>query len=135
MTQRGPFTGVHFLRIEMDRLWEARVTGRARLRTFTWQPPTDVYQTADGGFVRIEVAGLSEGDFRVAFEDGLLSVAGIRSEPTTQGCVNCQQMEIAYGRFWSEARVPWRVDPDAIRADYRAGFLTVWLPSPAAGSG
>jgi HSP20 family protein len=132
MSHHGPFTGVHFLRIEMDRLWEARVAGRGRPRTFTWQPPTDVYETADGGLVRVEVAGLAGDDFRVALSDGVLTIAGIRREAKPGTCVTCQQMEIAYGRFWTEARVPWQVDTDAIRAEYRDGFLTVWLPGASA---
>jgi len=39
-------------------------------------------------------------------------------------------MEIAYGEFASEVRIPGPVDPDRIEASYADGFLRVVLPKP-----
>ena len=34
-----------------------------------WQPPTDLYETADGYVVQVEIAGMIEGDFQITLED------------------------------------------------------------------
>ena len=96
---------------------------------YGWRPPTNVFETDTGGVVQVEVAGLGRGDFRVDFDDGRLTIAGVRRVPKSlAACRTCHQVEIAGGRFRTEVDVPWAVDRDAIHADYRAGFIVVTLP-------
>ncbi len=93
-----------------------------------WRPPTNFYETSAGGTVQIEVAGLEPGDYRVAFADGLLTVAGNRGTRCSTDTVACHRMEIASGRFMTRVAVPWPVRVDAISVDYGDGFLVVNLP-------
>ncbi len=91
-----------------------------------WSPPTDVYETAEEYVVTVEVAGVSETDFEVAFENGVLFVNGERPDVTSPRAY--QQMEIHFGKFSTAIVVPGPVDLDHSAAEYKNGFLTIRLP-------
>jgi HSP20 family protein len=97
-----------------------------RVRSHGWSPPTDVYETADAYVVRVEVAGMREEDFEVAFEKDHLFISGSRSDSTERRAYH--QMEIQFGKFTTIVVVPVPVDVDNARAEYKDGFLTVTLP-------
>lgn len=96
---------------------------------FSWQPPTNVYETEGGGLVHIEVAGLEAEDFCIALSGDQLTVTGTRRIVAAPAAVACHRMEIATGRFRTDVRIPWDVDADLIRVDYRQGLLVVVLPA------
>jgi len=91
-----------------------------------WRPPTDVYETETHVLVKVEIAGMDEGDFDITFVDQNLIVAGQRKDPT--GKLVYQNMEIHYGEFRSEVHVNCQVDQELIEATYTSGFLFVRLP-------
>jgi HSP20 family protein len=97
-------------------------------RRYRWHPPTNAYEVEGGGLVVVEVAGLQEDDFDVSFEDGRLTVSGMRREPESAAPVACHQMEIASGGFRSDVNVSWPVDAERITVSYRNGFIHVFLP-------
>jgi len=91
-----------------------------------WRPPTDLYETQDQVIVKVEVPGMSEGDFEIAMQDGRLVISGQR--PDTPGKLVYHNIEIRYGAFRSEVRIDWKVDSGAIEATYERGFLFVRIP-------
>lgn len=95
-------------------------------RSHAWRPPTDVLETDDAVVVVVEIAGMRGLNISVIFERQVLSIRGTR--PDTNVCKIYHQMEIDYGEFVSEVRVPFRVDSDQIEATYSDGFLKVVLP-------
>lgn len=114
---------------EMDRLFESLMPAYKlpTRRHCVWYPPTDVYETPDAAVVRVEIAGVEEDDFEITFTDDVLIVAGVRRDRETEPRAY-QQMEIWSGPFRTQARIPWRVDVNAIEARYADGFLVVRLP-------
>lgn len=91
-----------------------------------WRPPTDVFETDDKVVVRVEVAGMQDGDFSVNFDQHILAVRGIRSETSEKRAFH--QMEIFFGEFNVEIEVFIPVDVKNIQAEYQDGFLRVYLP-------
>lgn len=96
------------------------------VRSSIWSPPTDVYETDEGYIVRVEVAGMRETQFEITFENGILTISGIRPDVPERRAY--QQMEIRFGRFSSAVGLPAPVNVDEARAEYEDGFLTVTLP-------
>jgi HSP20 family protein len=97
-----------------------------QVRSGTWNPPTDVYETDDEYVVRIEVAGMRDEDFEVVLENNALFVAGFRQD--LPGRRAYHQMEIRFGKFVNTVILPGAVEADAAHAEYSGGFLTVHLP-------
>ena len=91
-----------------------------------WRPPTDVYETESEFVVVIEIAGMRGLDISATFDKGLLAIQGMR--PDRGGLKAYHQMEIAYGEFITEVKLPNRIDTEKIEAVYSDGFLRVTLP-------
>ena len=91
-----------------------------------WSPPTDVYETGTDFVVRVEVAGISETELDISFEDGVLLIEGVRPEVTERRAYH--QMEIHFGKFSTAIGVPGPIDLDHSAAEYKDGFLIVRMP-------
>jgi HSP20 family protein len=76
--------------------------------------------------VRVEIAGMREEDFEVAFENNHLLISGSRSD--LPGRRAYHQMEIRFGKFATSVAITAAVDVDNATAVYKEGFLTVILP-------
>jgi HSP20 family protein len=99
---------------------------QVRLHSYSWSPPTDVYETEDSYVVRVEVAGMSSSDFSINIDKDHLVISGVRSETPERRAYH--QMEIRFGEFSTAVEVPPDVDISRTEAEYADGFLTVILP-------
>lgn len=99
---------------------------RMTVRPHVWRPPTDVIEMEDVFLIRVEIAGMTDGDFSVTVENNLLIISGTR--PDTQERKAFHQMEIHYGEFQTEIEIPATIDLEKIEAEYKDGFLRVKLP-------
>jgi|SRR3990172_1245232 len=99
---------------------------QVQVRAGVWSPPTDVYETEKDYVVRVEIAGMREGDFEITLEDNFLMISGARPDIPERRAY--QQMEIRFGKFETAVGLPGPIDLEASRADYTAGFLTVIMP-------
>jgi HSP20 family protein len=96
------------------------------VRSSVWSPPTDVYETEEKYVIKVEIAGMRDDDFEVAFENNILMIAGDRSDLNERRAYH--QMEIRFGRFELAVEIPANVDMEKATAEYRDGFLTIVLP-------
>jgi HSP20 family protein len=99
---------------------------RLRQQGRAWRPPTDVYETDADIVVVVELAGMRGVDISVTLDEQVLRIRGLRHE--TGGARAYHQMEINYGDFVVEVRLPVPIDRDRIDASYSDGFLRVLLP-------
>jgi HSP20 family protein len=99
---------------------------RVQHQSGAWHPPTDVFENEDAYIVLVEVGGMRHGEFTVNIERQLLSIHGVRRE--SEGMKVYHQMEVAYGDFLSEVRIPKPVVKENIKATYGDGFLRIILP-------
>ena len=96
------------------------------VRSRTWNPPTDVYETEETCVVKVEVAGMRDEDFEVAFENNILMIHGQRSDRNERRAYH--QMEIRSGRFEIAVEIPVVIDIEKAIAEYKDGFLIIMLP-------
>lgn len=100
------------------------VTARADV----WQPPTDVYETENEIIIKIDIAGVEEGDMEVTIEDDVLRVRGYRTDCSAFSKSAVHRMEIYCGEFETHVHLPHAVDTDEdIECVYRLGMLTIEL--------
>jgi HSP20 family protein len=127
--KKGLYSDFERMQARMDRVFgETIVSGRwvGACRYQTWHPPTDVYETDAHYVVRVEVAGMSEGDFTISIADWTLVITGVRQDPSDK--LAFHQMEIGFGEFRSEVVLPGPVDESGVEATYADGFLRIMLP-------
>jgi HSP20 family protein len=100
-------------------------------RAADWAPAVDICETPDRYEVIVDVAGVRRDDIEVFTEEGHLTVAGWRDDPTPGGKVCVHQMEIEQGQFHRRLHLPDDADVESVSARYRDGFLQVSIPKKA----
>jgi HSP20 family protein len=92
----------------------------------TWSPPTDVYETEENCVIKLEIAGMRDEDFEVAFENNVLIIRGNRPDLNERRAY--YQMEIRFGKFEIAVEIPLMVNIEKATAGYQDGFLVIVLP-------
>jgi HSP20 family protein len=123
---------------DMERLFHELWHVRRRLMppAAEWRPRTDVYETADNVFVKMELAGVPEEAIEVTLYADHVVVTGAREDaqldsardPVTDKLLAFYEAQISYGPFRSEVRLPRPVDSERVTADLENGFLIITLP-------
>ena len=114
------------------RAWQQRLERLAAQHATAWDPPIDVYETADRYVVTAEVPGISRDQIDLALHDGHLTIRGARPGTARQEARHYHQVERGYGSFQRTFAFAEAVDRDGISADLRDGILTVTLPKAPA---
>jgi HSP20 family protein len=96
------------------------------VRSSIWSPPTDAYETEENYVIKVEIAGMRDEDFEVAFENNILRINGYRPDLNEKRAYH--QMEIRFGRFELAVEIPVTVDLEKATAEYKDGFLRIVLP-------
>lgn len=99
-------------------------------RLMSWQPATDLYETADSFVVKADLPGYSPEDVDITFTSGLLTISGerkVESEEKAE-CYYCK--ERSFGRFSRSFQLSPDIDTAKIQATFRNGTLEVTLPKP-----
>ncbi|MCO6412477.1 MAG: Hsp20/alpha crystallin family protein [Thiogranum sp.] len=69
------------------------------LRRAAWQPPIDVFETADTISVLVALPGVAPSQLQVVLDTGALFVRGERSFPEMTGAGRIRRLEIPHGCF------------------------------------
>lgn len=99
---------------------------QVNVRSYSWSPPTDVFETETSFVVRVEVAGMRQSDFSMNIEGNYLVISGARCDSPERRAYH--QMEIRFGEFSTAIELPSGVNVENAAAEYEDGFLTVVLP-------
>lgn len=98
------------------------------LREFS--PRIDVVETDDELRVSAELPGLEEKDFEVVLENDVLTLKGEKRSERDEERGGLRHVETSSGSFRRAFRLPFEVDPDAVKAAYKHGVLTVTVAKP-----
>ena len=126
---RDPFANFERMRREIDELF-GDVVDRGRLPSRRgFSPRVDVFYCGDPpkAVVKADLAGVDVREVALEIRGRQLLIAGERRSRATDARVY-QQLEIEHGPFRRVVSLGVEVDPDAARAVYRDGILTVELP-------
>ncbi len=91
-----------------------------------FRPPFDIFETDEQIVVKVEIAGMREEDFAISLDGYVLHIGGRRGD--SAGKLAYERMEINYGEFRLDIRLPHLVDQSEIDASYDRGFLSVHVP-------
>ena len=92
-----------------------------------WCPAADVYRTADGWIVKVDLAGIKPSDVEVTVDGDVLRISGSRRDGTCGEGVSHYQLEITYSRFEKMIQFPRSIEHVQIERDYSDGLLTLRL--------
>jgi len=118
------------LRSEINRLFDQEVGDFGRMASLmnAWGPAMDLYENKDSLILKVELPGMKREDIDLCLQDGTLTVSGERKADEAIKNVESHRLERFYGRFQRAMVLPVSVNPDAVKASYTDGVLTVVLP-------
>lgn len=95
--------------------------------TRPWTPAVDILETENELMLKMDAPEISLKDVDISLENNTLTVKGERKFEQPQG-KGYHRIERSYGTFARSFTLPNTVDTEKVRADYKAGVLTITLP-------
>lgn len=92
-----------------------------------WFPAADVYQTAEGWVVKVELAGVAAEDVEIEVNGNVLYIAGVRKDRSCAAGASYHQMEITYSRFEKTLKFPASIEGVQLDHMFDNGLLIIRL--------
>jgi len=129
----SPLRGVRSADRLFDDLWRgfALAPERAMAPRAGFVPRVNVRETEEEIVLTAELPGLEEKDFEVVLENDVLTLKGEKRSEHEVDEKGYHRVEIVSGRFERRFALPFEADPDAVKAAYKNGVLSITVPKPS----
>jgi len=114
-------TGLRLFQDSVNRLF-SEPNGRP------WVPPVDIKETENELILKADIPGVELKDIDVRLENGTVTIRGERKFEEAKEGGGWHRVERSYGSFERVFTLPETVNPEAVKADYKNGTLTLMLP-------
>ena len=127
-----PFRDVEVLQDRINRIFNESF-GRSRnlddeVSLSDWRPPVDIYETAGGIVLKVELPGINKDDVSVEVKDNVLTLKGERLLDPEIKDEHYYRKERSFGKFNRSFSLQEPLKPDLIKASFKNGVLTVEIP-------
>jgi len=124
-----PFRGALTLQDQVNRLFgDVLDQTREESNLKSWAPAVDIHETEHELIVKADLPGVDPKDLDIRVENNLLTIRGERKFEKKVNEDNYLRVERAYGSFSRSFSLANTVNPEAIKADYQNGVLTLNIP-------
>lgn len=93
-----------------------------------FDPCVDVREQANELVLSAELPGLERGDFEVIVDGDDVTLRGEKKIEPAAASDRCFRAERGRGSFSRTFRMPFEVEPEAVRCRFRNGLLTIAVP-------
>ena len=135
----SPFRGFYDVQSEMNRMFDevfgslARTGRRQQGETPSqWAPALDVLQEDGDILVRAELPGVKQEDVDITYQNGVLTISGVRKAEQEKEGSGYYVRERRYGSFRRSMSLPEGTDESSITARFQDGVLEVRVAGAAA---
>jgi HSP20 family protein len=122
-----PEREIELIKREIDRVFEDFFSPALSFGATTF-PKLDVIEDKEAFIVKVDVPGFSKEDLKINLEENLLTITGKRDYEKELKGKNALRTERYYGEFSRTITIPSTVNAFEIKAEYKAGVLTLYLP-------
>ena len=124
-----PFRGAAALQEQVNRLFGNALERSAEESNLTsWAPAVDIYETEHELVVKADLPEVDPRDLDIRVENNILTIRGERKFEKKVNEENYLRVERSYGSFARSFTLANTVNPEAIKADYQNGVLTLSIP-------
>jgi HSP20 family protein len=124
-----PSRGALTLQDQVNRLFgDVLDQTREESNLTSWAPAVDIHETEHELIVEADLPGVDPKDLDIRVENNLLTIRGERKFEKKVNEDNYLRVERAYGSFSRSFSLANTVNPEAIKADYQNGVLTLNIP-------
>jgi HSP20 family protein len=124
-----PFRGVATLQEQINRLFNDGIERAGEDSSLTtWAPAVDIYETVRELVVKADLPEVDPKDLEIRVENNILTLRGERKFESKVSEDKYLRVERTYGSFSRSFSLANTVNPEAIKADYNNGVLTLTIP-------
>lgn len=135
LKKRDPFKDLLFLQERMSRIFDETLLKYRAAEGSPWYPPVDIYETEESVILKAELPGVSPESVTVEASENTLTLRGERRREKSLGEENYHRMERFYGAFHRSFSLPYTVDRNGIKANFKDGVLKIIVPKAAEAAG
>ena len=131
----NPFGEMSLLQSQMNRLFDTALHGWPvgdSNGTTSWIPAADIFESENELTVNLDLPGVDPNIVDIRVENNVLTIRGERQQFEEKQKENFHRVERSYGPFARAFTLSTSVDPEKIRANYKAGVLSITLPKAEA---
>jgi HSP20 family protein len=92
-----------------------------------WTPAVDIFETENELVLKADLPDVDPANVEIQLENGTLMLKGERKFEQQENGKAHHRIERSYGAFVRAFSLPETIDPEKVKADYKAGVLTVTL--------
>jgi len=96
--------------------------------TGAWSPAVDLFEADEHLILKAELPEVEQADIELSIDDERVTLRGERRFKEAVSEKQFLRMERSYGRFHRTLDLPIAVDADAVKAEFKKGILTVFMP-------
>jgi len=124
-----PFRGVTTLQEQINRLFHDAFDRTGEQSNLSaWAPAVDIYESEQELVVKADLPDIDPKDLDIRVENNLLTIRGERKFEKKVSEENYLRVERSFGSFARSFTLANTVNPDAIKAEYQNGVLTLAIP-------
>jgi HSP20 family protein len=124
-----PFRGVTTLQDQINHLFnDAFERTGEQSNLSAWAPAVDIYETEQELVVKADLPDVDPKDLDIRVENNILTIRGERKFEKKVNEENYLRVERSFGSFARSFTLANTVNPDAIKAEYQNGVLTLTIP-------
>lgn len=128
-----PLKELNNLRQQMNSLFEEMAHGE-RLFDFNvfpdlaLNPAISLTETETELLLKVELPGIEARDLDIKVGERMVSIAGERKQEKHEREKGRLHSEFSYGKFQRNIPIPFAIDKDNVKADFKNGLLTLAMP-------
>jgi HSP20 family protein len=111
----------------VDEFFQGFPAGSNREESFGF-PPVNIHETADAYHLELSAPGRSKEDFKIAVDNGQLTVGFEKKEETKSEDYKTIRKEFSFKSFKRSFNLDDRIESNGIQAKYENGVLKLLLP-------
>ncbi|HXR74838.1 MAG TPA: Hsp20/alpha crystallin family protein [Bryobacteraceae bacterium] len=92
-----------------------------------WTPSVDIFETENDLVLKADLPDIDPKAIEIQIENDTLTLKGERKFEQQKNGKGYHRLERSYGSFVRAFSLPETVDPENVKADYKAGVLTITL--------
>jgi HSP20 family protein len=92
-----------------------------------WTPAVDIFETENELVLKADLPDVDPANVEIQLENGTLMLKGERKFEQQKNGKAHHRIERSYGAFVRAFSLPETIDPEKVKAGYKAGVLTVTL--------
>lgn len=129
-----PFKNIATLQGRINRLFEDAFPRSALddedLAACAWRPAVDIFESDEGMVIQMDLPGVSKEDVAIEVKNNLLNIYGTRPVQNDVREDRFYRRERTCGTFQRAFTLHTAIAPEAIKATFKHGVLSVLIPHP-----